>query len=67
MFLRLTIFYFVSAYQNMLFLLGHGFKLAPVVGDILSDLAMSRRPAYDMRPFRLDRVTLSLPSIKAAI
>ncbi|MRC56929.1 FAD-dependent oxidoreductase, partial [Bacillus thuringiensis] len=29
---------------------GHGFKLAPVVGKVLAELAIGRRPSYDLRP-----------------
>lgn len=34
---------------------GHGFKLGPAVGDVLSDLVLGRRPGYDISAFRLDR------------
>ncbi|XP_046546821.1 peroxisomal sarcosine oxidase-like [Haliotis rubra] len=34
---------------------GHGFKLAPVVGDALSDMAVGRVPKYDMKPFKIAR------------
>eukprot|EP00118_Oscarella_pearsei_P014622 m.126297 g.126297 ORF g.126297 m.126297 type:complete len:280 (+) comp37894_c0_seq29:793-1632(+) len=34
---------------------GHGFKLAPVVGQILADLAMGRTSKYDMEPFAIKR------------
>ena len=34
---------------------GHGFKLAPVVGKILTELALDLPPSYDLAPFRLDR------------
>lgn len=34
---------------------GHGFKLAPVVGKILSELAMDKTPSYDLIPCRMDR------------
>ncbi|KAI8507460.1 hypothetical protein Bbelb_148400 [Branchiostoma belcheri] len=34
---------------------GHGFKLAPVVGKLLCELAMDKQPSYDMTPFSLDR------------
>lgn len=34
---------------------GHGFKLAPVVGKILGDLAMKNPPTYDLSYFRIDR------------
>ncbi|XP_066296884.1 peroxisomal sarcosine oxidase-like isoform X2 [Branchiostoma lanceolatum] len=34
---------------------GHGFKLAPVVGKLLCELAMDKQPSYDMTPFSLSR------------
>lgn len=34
---------------------GHGFKLAPVVGKVLAELAMKKPTSYDMTPFRMDR------------
>ncbi|XP_077995827.1 peroxisomal sarcosine oxidase-like isoform X1 [Glandiceps talaboti] len=34
---------------------GHGFKLAPIVGKVLSELAMNRKPSYDLSPFKIDR------------
>ncbi|XP_028518961.1 peroxisomal sarcosine oxidase [Exaiptasia diaphana] len=34
---------------------GHGFKMAPLVGKILSQLALGETPSYDMRPFRISR------------
>ena len=35
---------------------GHGFKHAPVIGDILSDLVLTGQSgAYDLRPFRWSR------------
>lgn len=34
---------------------GHGFKLAPVVGKILCELAMDKTPSYDLTPCRVDR------------
>lgn len=34
---------------------GHGFKLSPVVGKILSELALGRTPSYDLSPFKLSR------------
>ncbi|XP_076434722.1 peroxisomal sarcosine oxidase-like [Babylonia areolata] len=34
---------------------GHGFKLAPVVGRLLSQLAQGKDPSYDLSPFRLNR------------
>ncbi|KAK6192548.1 hypothetical protein SNE40_003997 [Patella caerulea] len=34
---------------------GHGFKLAPLVGQILSDLVQAKTPAYDMKWFKISR------------
>lgn len=34
---------------------GHGFKFAPAIGEILADLVMDRRPAFDLAPFALGR------------
>ena len=35
---------------------GHGFKHAPVIGDILSELVLTRRSGgYDLAPFRWSR------------
>eukprot|EP00106_Octopus_bimaculoides_P018798 XP_014786240.1 PREDICTED: peroxisomal sarcosine oxidase-like isoform X2 [Octopus bimaculoides] len=36
---------------------GHGFKLAPVTGKILGEMAMNKAPSYDLNHFRLDRFT----------
>ncbi len=35
---------------------GHGFKLSPVVGKILSELALDRQLSYDLSLFKIDRV-----------
>ena len=35
---------------------GHGFKMAPLVGDVLADLAFGRAPRVDLSPFRLSRL-----------
>ena len=37
------------------FIIGHGFKLAPVTGKILAQLARDEAPSYDLRPFRISR------------
>ncbi len=37
---------------------GHGFKFAPVLGDVLADLATGRQPTWDIARFRLDRPAL---------
>lgn len=34
---------------------GHGFKFAPIVGKILSELATGKTPAYDLSPFKISR------------
>jgi sarcosine oxidase len=34
---------------------GHGFKFAPVVGEILADLATEGETSHDISRFRLDR------------
>ncbi len=34
---------------------GHGFKFAPVVGEILADLATGTRPSLPIEPFRAGR------------
>ncbi|XP_045170679.2 peroxisomal sarcosine oxidase-like [Mercenaria mercenaria] len=34
---------------------GHGFKLAPVVGKVLAQLATEQQPSYDMSHFKIDR------------
>ena len=34
---------------------GHGFKLSPVVGKILCDLALERPSTYDLSPFKISR------------
>ena len=36
-------------------IVGHGFKLAPVVGKILSEMTLGLPPSYDLQPFKLDR------------
>jgi sarcosine oxidase len=34
---------------------GHGFKFAPVIGEILADLAVTGRTDYDISRFSLKR------------
>ena len=34
---------------------GHGFKLAPVIGKVLYELAMGLKPSYDLKMFSLKR------------
>jgi len=38
---------------------GHGFKFAPVMGEILRDLALGRAPAFDLKLFSLQRLLTS--------
>jgi sarcosine oxidase len=38
---------------------GHGFKFAPVVGEVLADLVEEKVPRFDLSPFRLDRPGIS--------
>jgi sarcosine oxidase len=38
---------------------GHGFKFAPVIGQMLADLALSGETAYPTAKFRLDRPALA--------
>lgn len=37
--------------------LGHGFKLSPVIGKVLSELALGKKPSYDLSPFNIDRAS----------
>ncbi|EIX7808909.1 N-methyl-L-tryptophan oxidase [Salmonella enterica] len=34
---------------------GHGFKFAPVLGEIAADFALEKTPSFDLTPFRLSR------------
>src|SRR5690349_15116390 len=34
---------------------GHGFGLAPVIGNIVADIADGAEPGFDLRPFRIAR------------
>src|SRR6185437_10943804 len=34
---------------------GHGFKFAPVIGEILADLATDKKPAHDLSRFSIGR------------
>ena len=40
---------------------GVGFKLAPVVGEVLADLATGKTPKYDMTHFKLGNFTKHTP------
>lgn len=35
---------------------GHGFKFAPVIGELVADLALEGRTSHDLTPFRIDRL-----------
>ncbi|XP_069767187.1 peroxisomal sarcosine oxidase [Narcine bancroftii] len=37
---------------------GHGFKFAPVVGKVLSELCFGNKPSYDLSPFKINRFWL---------
>ncbi|XP_058853848.1 peroxisomal sarcosine oxidase isoform X2 [Acipenser ruthenus] len=41
---------------------GHGFKLAPVAGKILCELALGKTPSFDLSPFRITRFQSLLKS-----
>ncbi len=41
---------------------GHGFKLAPAVGEIMAALATGATPSVNPQPFRLDRFRPAMPS-----
>uniref|UniRef100_A0A8C1YIN4 Peroxisomal sarcosine oxidase n=1 Tax=Cyprinus carpio TaxID=7962 RepID=A0A8C1YIN4_CYPCA len=34
---------------------GHGFKFGPIIGKLLSQLALGQVPSYDLSPFRIQR------------
>jgi sarcosine oxidase len=40
---------------------GHGFKFAPLVGEVLADLATGMTPAIPLERFRVDRPALAAP------
>jgi sarcosine oxidase len=40
---------------------GHGFKFAPVIGEVLADLVEERPPRFDLAPFRLARLHDAAP------
>jgi sarcosine oxidase len=40
---------------------GHGFKFAPLFGEVLADLATGAAPGIDLSMFRLDREALRVP------
>lgn len=38
----------------VLILLGHSFKLSPVIGKLLCELALDLKPSYDLSPFKFN-------------
>lgn len=48
-------FHLVSLLKIKLVFLGHGFKLAPVVGKLLAEIVIGRSPSFDVRPFSMSR------------
>ncbi len=42
------------------FISGHGFKLAPVIGKVLSELILDRPSSYDLTPFKINKPRSSL-------
>lgn len=46
---------FKSAHVNCRTCTGHGFKLSPVVGKVLSELVLDLTPSYDLSPFKMSR------------
>ena len=45
------------------YLAGHGFKLSPVVGKILADLATGKVPKYNLTHFSIKRFNLLKSSL----
>jgi len=43
-------------YIIMCFCVGHGFKLAPVVGKILAELTLGLPSSHNLQPFKLSRL-----------
>ena len=39
---------------------GHGFGIAPVVGQIISDLVIGKEPKFKLKPFKFDRFKKSV-------
>jgi glycine/D-amino acid oxidase-like deaminating enzyme len=42
---------------------GHGFKLAPAVGELMAELITEGRTRFDRDPFRLDRFATAAPTV----
>jgi sarcosine oxidase/L-pipecolate oxidase len=54
-----------STLVHLLLLPGSGFKISPVVGKILFQLAFGLQPSYDMEPFKISRFQKS--SMKSSL
>ena len=50
-----SIYWIPSTYVLLYLRTGHGFKLSPVIGKIITELVMDDTPSYDLTPFRLGR------------
>ena len=37
---------------------GHGFKFGPLIGELLSSLAMEESPEFDLQPFSIARLSV---------
>ena len=48
-------FYYTCPMQHLFYFAGSGFKLSPVVGKILFQLAFDLKPINDMEPFKIAR------------
>ena len=57
----------MAGYYRIFFTAGHGFKLSPVSGQILCQLAVGQTPKYDMKPFKITRFAAGEHMFKAAI
>ncbi|XP_072013859.1 monomeric sarcosine oxidase-like isoform X3 [Amphiura filiformis] len=43
---------------------GHAYKFASILGKTLSDLALNRKPSYNLEPFKVDRPAITDPTFK---
>ena len=46
---------FILQNFDFFFFSGHGFKMAPVIGSLLGDLALNRKTKYSLGPFSIKR------------
>ena len=58
---------YIETHIKFYYIAGHGFKLAPVSGQILCQLALGQTPKYDLKPFKLTRFAAGQHLFKAAI